>query len=111
MRGDWQKGHDFKPDMVTLPRKQGLTQSFSARARTQAQPLVESARDVDTLLSDVRLFIYAQMVNTSAAPSVAETARGLAAPPHTAGNKRRVRLARVDRRVLDARLASLQELP
>ena len=36
---------------------------------------------MDALLSDVRLFIYAQMVNTSAAPSVAETARGLSVPP------------------------------
>jgi putative SOS response-associated peptidase YedK len=36
---------------------------------------------VDAILRDVRLFIYAQMVSTSAAPSVAETARSLALPP------------------------------
>src|SRR5687768_2771124 len=32
---------------------------------------------MDTLLRDVRLYIYAQMVQTSAAPSAADTARAL----------------------------------
>jgi hypothetical protein len=32
---------------------------------------------MDTLLRDVRLYIYAQMVETSAAPSAADTARAL----------------------------------
>jgi hypothetical protein len=36
---------------------------------------------VDALLTTVRLYIYAQMVDTSAAPSVAETARVLSLPP------------------------------
>ena len=43
--------------------------------------MIESARKVDALLTTVRLYIYAQMVETSAAPSVAETARALSLPP------------------------------
>lgn len=35
---------------------------------------------MDTFLTDVRLYIYRQMVTTSAAPSVEETARALSAP-------------------------------
>ena len=35
---------------------------------------------MDPLLRDVRLYIYAQMVETSAAPSVADTARALGRP-------------------------------
>lgn len=35
---------------------------------------------MNPLLTDVRLYIYTQMVNTSAAPSVAETARALSVP-------------------------------
>jgi hypothetical protein len=58
---------------------------------------------VDTLLSDVRLFIYAQMVNTSAAPSVAETALGLALPSATVETAYR---ALADRHMIVLRPAS-----
>ena len=36
---------------------------------------------MEPFLTDVRLYIYGQMVNTSAAPSVAETASALSASP------------------------------
>jgi hypothetical protein len=36
---------------------------------------------MDTFLREIRHYIYAQMVDTSVAPSVAETARALSCPP------------------------------
>ncbi|HEX9368445.1 MAG TPA: organomercurial lyase [Vicinamibacterales bacterium] len=39
---------------------------------------------MDAFLRDVRLYIYAQMVGTSAAPSAAETARALSCSPEAA---------------------------
>ena len=39
---------------------------------------------MDTFLRDIRLYIYAQMVTTSAAPTAAETARALSCSPEEA---------------------------
>src|SRR5262245_41993382 len=50
-----------------------------ARRDTNASSsLVESARRMDPLLRDVRVYIYYQMVETSAAPSADDTATALA---------------------------------
>ena len=58
---------------------------------------------MDPLLTDVRLYIYAQLVNTSAAPTVSETARALSVP---FGEVEAAYLALAERRMIVLRPAS-----
>src|SRR5262249_43597619 len=55
-------------------------ESFSSRARTQAHPLVRCRRLMDSLLREVRLYIYDQIIQTAMAPSTADAAVALSQP-------------------------------
>jgi hypothetical protein len=78
IRGDWQNGQDVRPGMQHAPEVKTVVHSLFEWGAERKLILVQyNPPPMEPLLRDVRLYIYSQMVATSAAPTAAETAIAL----------------------------------